>query len=660
VPINNFVAKIIPIVNNKVDSSAPVVSAADEKYQVMAETMRVMARTQPQKNLTPVHIDFATKKTSVVFVLMPPWGKFFPPYNIARLSAITRAAGYNTAVFDINIKSYLHFKNNKLVDYDPWEYSREAMWANQQYDTDLRPHIEPLFQEYVEKIVSLNPDVIGFSLYYTNEQCATWMAMELKRRLPNTVILAGGPQAQKSYFHPIDEFDHIVQGEGEALLLEILDRVEHGQPIGDRYIKQPSGQRIDLDSLPFPDYSDYDLNDYVIPNGISAELSRGCVAKCTFCSETLFWKFRGRLSGNILDEIEHQYKTYNIDVVWFIDSLVNGNLKELRAFAQGVVDRDLKISWQGYSRCDDRMDLDYYRDLKASGCFSLCYGIESGNQRVLDAMKKNIKVAEIEQNLRDTAVVGIKSDLNWLIGFPNEDPSAFADTMTLMWRMRNFNLNWVSSGLTMMKDPETDVGINYHKYNILEESFLNTWLTSKLDNTCIHRKIRMKTFELFLLEINVEPVVQKTFKKSFFRTSLSNTYHVKYESDTLNEIEYEQFDYDIIKPEINMLADSVVNEIWPVLRLLWRTRGAYETVITFDPESDGQDYGHRLDCDYTATHKFKIDNNGNWTADFEYKLVLPENPWDPGPAPVSMLPWVDHSFEHRYFGTGCWAVSDIA
>jgi anaerobic magnesium-protoporphyrin IX monomethyl ester cyclase len=647
------VAKIIPIVSNKFDSPAPVISAADEKYLVMAENMKGLARTQPQKNLTSVQIDFATKKTSVVFVLMPPWGKFFPPYNIARLSAITRAAGYNTSVFDINIKSYLHFKNNELVDYDPWSYSREHVWASQQYDTELRPHIEPLFKEYIEKIVSLNPDVVGFSLYYTNEQSAKWLATELKRRLPNIVILAGGPQAQKSYFHPIDEFDHIVQGEGEALLLEILDRVEHGQPIGDRYIKQPSGQRIDLDSLPFPDYTDYDLNDYDVPNGISAELSRGCVAKCTFCSETLFWKFRGRLSGSILDEIEHQYKTHNINTVWFIDSLVNGNLKELRAFAQGVIDRGLKISWQGYCRCDDRMDLNYYRDLKASGCFSLNYGVESGSQKVLDAMKKNIKIAEIEQNLRDTNAVGIKSDINWLIGFPNEDPGAFADTMTLMWRIRNFNLSWISSGVTMMQDPETDVGINYHKYDILKDSFLHHWLTSKLDNTCIHRKIRIKTFELFLLEINIVPVIQKPFTPVFSRTNLSNTYHVKYESDTLNEIEYEQFDYAIIKPGINRLADSVVNEIWPVLRLLWRTRGAYETVITFDPVLDGQDYD-RFEFDYTATHKFKIDNNGNWTADFEYKLVLPENPWDPGIAPAPMLPWVDHSFEYRYHGTGCW------
>ena len=65
----------------------------------------------------------------------------------------------------------------------------------------------------------------------------------------------------------------------------------------------------------------------------------------------------------------HKWLYYNkgTDVVWFIDSLVNGNLTELRAFAQGLIDRNIHIGWMGYARCDERMDDDYIQALAAAG-----------------------------------------------------------------------------------------------------------------------------------------------------------------------------------------------------------------------------------------------------------------------------------------------------
>ena len=186
---------------------------------------------------------------------------------------------------------------------------------------------------------------------------------------------------------------------------------------------QPKTVRLDLDSLPFPDYSDFDFSEYQMPNGASSELSRGCVAKCVFCTEVHFWKYRGRMAGSILNEIEYQYRTHGIDFVWFIDSLVNGNLKELRAFALGVVERGLKIRWQGYARCDGRMDLEYFKDLKDSGCHQLNYGVESGSQRVLDDMKKGDIVAELPITREDFRR---NSDV-----IPVSDPHIFSETQRM-------------------------------------------------------------------------------------------------------------------------------------------------------------------------------------------------------------------------------------
>lgn len=647
-------SKIIPInVESTVDDRPPIKSMADDKHFAMVRSMESFARRAPQKNLTQVDITPVTRRTKIVFVMVPEWGIFFPPYNIARLSAITRAAGYETHTFDINIAAHNRFKDSEEIGYNPWDGSREFHWTGDWYHKELHHHMEPLFQQYVDSIVAINPTVIGFSLYYTNEQAAKWMAAEFKRRLPNTKIIVGGPQTNKSYFEPVDEFDHIFQGEGEQILLEYLDCLENDREVTARYIKQPAGQRIDLDSLPFPDYSDFDFNLYQIPNGISSEISRGCIAKCTFCAETLFWRYRGRLSGSILDEIEYQYRNHGVDVIWFIDSLVNGNLKELRAFALGVVERGLKISWNGYSRCDGRMDLEYYQDLKASGCYLLNYGIESGSQKVLDLMKKGTTVADIEQNLRNGREVGILADTNWIIGFPNEDAGAFADTITMMWRNRNNNLRDVGTGLTLMQDPDTDIGINPHKYEIYREAFLGAWVTYGMKNTSINRKIRVKSADIFLQLINHQPIVEQSLWIPS-RENLKKSYSVEFDDPTvINEVEYENFDYNIIKPDLNPVADNIVNEIWPLLRLLWRTRGGYLLTVTFNPTTDMQEYGHRIASDYTARHYFKIDAAGNWTADFDYKLELPENPWHPWSAPNNQV-FPNCNFTYKYQGTGKW------
>jgi len=609
---------------------------ANGKDWAMIRTMSDYARTNPQKNLTPVVICNATRKTHLALVIAPAWGVFFPPYNLARLSAVTRTAGYRTSVFDVNVKTYRHLLNN--LDFDPWDPTKEWMWAGNAYFRELQPHIEPVLSDYVERIVLESPDVVGFSMYYTNEQATNWMAIQIRRRLPNVKIIVGGPQAPEMNLISTKFYDHIVHGEGEQTLLEILEQVEQQQPIGSKIFSRNTSARLDLDSLPFPDYSDYNMEDYTHSNGMSAEISRGCVAKCVFCTEVHFWKYRGRLSDRLLDEIQHQANTYGLDFVWFIDSLVNGNLNELRAFCLGVVERGIKIHWQGYARCDGRMDLDYYRDLKASGCVQLSYGIESGSQSVLDSMKKQIDLDEIEQNLRDAAAVGIDAHTNWIIGFPSETPQDFADTLTLIWRIKNYRIQTISDGISLMLSPGAEITDNLQKYNIAEPEYIGAWTTSDFQNTKLHRLIRQKTFNIFLENLNAKRKIY-----GFNRPNLKKCYSIKYRRFFISKtMTREKFDYNIIKTDLGDFANSVMNEIWPLLRSLWRALGAYTITIEFDPEFDAQEFGDRLSCNYLAYHKFSIDKKGSWQAEHNYSFRQNDSAWP------------DMSFEHNWTGSGSW------
>lgn len=631
------IIKIYPIESEPIPS---LPSDPNSKDWAMIKSMLGLARKKPQHNLVPIEFHKITRQTKLALIMVPEWGVFFPPYNLSRIAGVTASAGYETKVYDVNVKSWKRLLKTTSIDF--WDPDREWMWQGNWYSDKIHPLLEPILQEYVDLIAKTNPSVIGFSLYYTNEIPTNWMAQRLKKLLPNTKIIAGGPQTLCLNEGTEKYYDYIIQGEGEQLVLNLLDAIENNNnQFENKYLKA-SPTRLDLDSLPFPDYSHYDLNEYRIPNGISAELSRGCVASCVFCTEVHFWKYRGRMSGTVLDEIEYQYKTYGIDFVWFIDSLVNGNLNELRAFAQGVIERKLKIHWQGYARCDRRMDIEYYKDLARSGCRTLDYGIESGNQKVLTDMKKSITIADIESNLKNSHSVGISNATNWIVGFPTETIQGFSDTLTLTWRMQSY-INHMSTGLTMMLSPGSTITKDEAKYNISPYDFQGAWATFDLTNTKLHRLVRQKTFLIFLQHLKTRNTMS-----GLNRPALDTLYSIEYTPpEEILEITYEDFDYNIIKSNISLFADSLMNEIWPLFRTLWRVVGTFKMTVKFIPDEDLREWGDRLAGNYTSTHQFEIDSQGNWHADFKYKFVQESEIY-------TGSPWSDQSFEYHWDNLGSW------
>jgi hypothetical protein len=107
------------------------------------------------------------------------------------------------------------------------------------------------------------------------------------------------------------------------------------------------------------------------------------------------------------------------------------------------------------------------------------------------------------------------------------------------------------------------------------------------------------------------------------------------QTDVQHEIEYEDFDYDIIKPDISPFADNLVNEIWPFLRMMWLTRGGYRCTIEFNPEIDSKEFGSQFGPadQFEALYKFIIDDDGNWKANFTYDYKQVDNPYDDRPPP---------------------------
>jgi hypothetical protein len=604
----------------KIDKKSTVQPTGD-RHLAMLRAIEPWAKPHAQKNLTPVEVKAATRRTKLLLMLLPEWAHRFPPYNLARLGSVTKAAGYDTHIWDINAQARQSYRQGwPGVDYDPWDGMRDWHWIAPQYFNDLHQHMLPLLAETLERIGQLKPDVIGFTIYYCNLAPTRWLSSEIKRRWPHIKIVVGGSSTHYSYYQPEPEYDYVVNGEGETPLLNLLDELEQGVVHDTPMImRQPRDQRIDLDKLPIPDYSFFDLSLYSIPNGVNTELSRGCTAKCTFCEETHFYLYRQRQSSSILREVAHLYDNHDIDAFWFIDSLVNGNIRELRAFCRGIIASGMTIHWTGYARCDGRMDLDYYKDLAASGCVALSYGCESGSQRVLDAMDKGATVADMEQNFRDGAAVGVEAYTNWIVAYPEEGYQDFADTMTMIWRNRNHRITDISPGQGYNVGVDSIVGQNLTKHNLMTEYYLGSWITKDLRMSKLNKFLRVKTFSMFLDHLVTDLDIAKNT-----RHNLRQCYDIVLaDPQRLNIIEYEQFNYDIIHTDQGVMANSVANEIWPLLRMLWRTRGAYTAEIRFDPAWDLAEFGDNVACPITAVYRFDIDAQGAWSADFDINYEQP-------------------------------------
>ena len=214
--------------------------------------------------VTSVGVNSSYRKTKFTLCVLGSWAIYMPPYNLARLSALTREAGYPTSVFDFNVESHYALKEANTDLDDAWNGANYWWWQGDEYYKRIHPTYEPILKEYLEILLEEKADIIGFSTYYTNLLPTKWMISEIKKRQPDITIVMGGPDCHETYYKKPPEVDYYFIGESEQNILDFLENWEKGiKPLKPAIGSLYSDTRIDIDSLPYPDYSDFDLTKYL-------------------------------------------------------------------------------------------------------------------------------------------------------------------------------------------------------------------------------------------------------------------------------------------------------------------------------------------------------------------------------------------------------------
>jgi anaerobic magnesium-protoporphyrin IX monomethyl ester cyclase len=293
----------------------------------------------------------------------------------------------------------------------------------------------------IEEIIKERPKYLGISATTLSIFNASVLAEEIKKIDETIKILVGGPHITadpEKTLELFSSFDIGVIGEGEETIKELLHVLERGGNLsdvngitsryGEKILKTPHRKFLDdLDKLPFPAWEllrDFPEKYYPPPfrfrklPAVYIVTSRGCPYKCIFCDRSVFGnKCRGHSAQYILELIEYLHKKFGIREILIEDDTFVTLKKRLIEVCEGIINRGIKISWSCLGRADS-VTPEILHLMKRAGCWSISYGIETGDEEVMKFIGKNLTLDKIENAVRWTRKAGILSKGFFIMGHP--------------------------------------------------------------------------------------------------------------------------------------------------------------------------------------------------------------------------------------------------
>jgi radical SAM superfamily enzyme YgiQ (UPF0313 family) len=392
---------------------------------------------------------FRKKRCEILFLNLPPWAQENPHIGIGYLCSYLRKRGISPKVVDLNKRFFLNYPEYKML----WHVENKNFWSN----PNTYPLIADIFKEginqAVSEIVKANPLLVGISVVDPKERLAIDFIKRIKRRLPDSKIILGGPAVSTAKQRQIfldqagRDIDLFVVGEGEERCYEAVNRIKQKKGLekingtivktADGWEENPLKPSKNIEQIPFPTYQEFDMESY--GKSLLVEWSRGCHNRCSFCKNwCLFPFYRAKEPEKALDELKYQVNTYGIRKFTVVDSILNGDPDKLYQICSLIIDNDLDIEWSGQIAPSEKMSYSFFKHMHQAGCRQLQIGVESADNRVLKKMRKSYTAEMSQKTIRNAKKAGIETEIFIIIGFPGEDQSAFKKTFDFIKKNRAY------------------------------------------------------------------------------------------------------------------------------------------------------------------------------------------------------------------------------
>ena len=218
------------------------------------------------------------------------------------------------------------------------------------------------------------------------------------------------------------------ESRGKAEALESIQGIAMRGEDGSVHRTPPRRQIADLDAQPWPDREAVDVERYIKTwrehhgtGSVSLITARGCPYRCRWCSHEVFGKtHRRRKPAFVVDELEWLLARYQPDMAWLADDVFTIHHGWLFQYAGEMKRRKLKIPFACISRAD-RLNAQVIDTLAELGCFRVWIGSESGSQRILDAMERDVTVEQVQKAVSLAKSRGIETGMFLMWGYVGEE-----------------------------------------------------------------------------------------------------------------------------------------------------------------------------------------------------------------------------------------------
>lgn len=311
--------------------------------------------------------------------------------------------------------------------------------------------VEAVTMAGLEKLIAdWRPEVVGMMTLTSTFYDSIALCAAAKRIDGAMVTILGGPHPS---VQPVESMcdpavDVVVVGEGEETFRELILALEkridlRGVPglylrEGEGLLATPPRRPIaDLDTLPWPArdllpmhlYHPSPMHYRKLP-AFSVMCGRGCPYQCTFCSCSRVFPGRMRLRTpeNVMAEIRMLVDRFGAREILIWDDLFGISSPWTRQFCELIA--PLNLSWSAWMRVDT-VNPELLELMASSGCWHISYGVESGNQGVLDSIRKEITLEQVRSAFAWTHAVGMEARGTFILGFPGETPETMRETIDL-------------------------------------------------------------------------------------------------------------------------------------------------------------------------------------------------------------------------------------
>jgi radical SAM superfamily enzyme YgiQ (UPF0313 family) len=323
-------------------------------------------------------------------------------------------------------------------------------------ETDLISHLQ-----------KSKPDIVGISILTPMYVRAQETIAIVKKTLEKAIIIVGGPHVTvfpEITLNENNDIDIAVFGEAEQTIVELINHFKgKGTLKGIKgiaykaedkvYINEARPLKNDIDNLPLPARDLLPMKSYKPAPTYFKKLpsylilaSRGCPFNCAYCSKVSGKIYRKHSIKRIITEMKLLIDEYGAKDIIFRDDTFTVDREHVIKLCNEIIKEGInkKIEWSCMTRVN-LVDKELLELMKKAGCWSIHYGVESGNQRLLDLIDKGITLEQVKKAFKLTREAGIEIKAFFMLGLPTETKE---ESMKTIEFSKEIDPDWVQFTIT--------------------------------------------------------------------------------------------------------------------------------------------------------------------------------------------------------------------